>query len=85
MSDEEPTNNFAERWLCHTFTYRKTSFGTQSPEGSRFVEPLLTVVTCLKLQQRSVLDFLTGPLHARRRRRAKPSLLPIQETLAVAI
>jgi transposase len=81
----EPTNNFAERCLRHAVMYRKTSFGTKGPEGSRFVERLLTVVTALKLQQRSVLDFLTDTLHARRRRRLPPSLLPTQATLAVAV
>jgi len=80
----EPTNNFAERCLRHAVMYRKTSFGTQGPEGSRFVERILTAVTSLKLQQRGVLDFLTGTLHARRRRRPTPSLLPSQAALAVA-
>jgi hypothetical protein len=62
----EPTNNFGERCLRHAVMYRKTSFGTQGPEGSRFVERILTAVTTLKLQRRGVLDFLTNTLHARR-------------------
>jgi len=45
----EPTNNFAERLLRPAVMYRKTSFGTQSPEGSRFVERILTAVTTLDL------------------------------------
>jgi transposase len=72
----EPTNNFGERCIRHAVMYRKTSFGTQSPEGSRFVERILTAVTTLKLQQRSVLDYLTDALHAHRRGLAAPSLLP---------
>lgn len=80
----EPTNNFAERCLRHAVMYRKTSFGTQSAEGSRFVERVLTAVTSLKLQQRGVLDFLTDTLHACRRRQPTPSLLPPQNTLLLA-
>jgi transposase len=73
----EPTNNFAERLIRSAVIYRKTSFGTQSPEGSRFVERILTVVTTLKLQQRSALGFLTEALRSRRRGLPAPSLLPI--------
>ncbi len=43
--------------------YRKTSFGTQSEEGSRFVERIFTATT-LKLQGRDVLAFLTETLAA---------------------
>ena len=58
--------------------YRKTSFGTQSGEGSRFVECILTTVTTLKLQRRGVLSFLTDSLTAHRRRQPTPSLLPTE-------
>jgi hypothetical protein len=44
----EPTNNFGERCIRYGVVYRKTSFGTQSAQGSRFVERLLTTVTTLK-------------------------------------
>ena len=40
----EPTNNEAERSLRHAVLYRKTSGGTDSESGSRFVERILTVV-----------------------------------------
>jgi transposase len=72
----EPTNNFAERLLRHAVLYRKMSFGTQSPEGSRFVERILTAVTTLELQGRNVLEFLTEVLRAHRRGLPTPSLLP---------
>jgi transposase len=72
----EPTNNFGERLLRHAVLYRKTSFGTQSPEGSRFVERILTAVTTLELQGRNVLEFLTELLRAHRRGLPTPSLLP---------
>lgn len=75
----EPTNNFAEQTIRQAVMYRKTCFGTQSPEGSRFVERILTAVTTLKLQRRNVLDFLTATLHAHRRRLPPPSLLPLLE------
>jgi transposase len=72
----EPTNNFGERTIRHAVMYRKTSFGTQSPEGSRFVERILTAVTTLKQQERNVLEYLTAAIHAHRRGRRPPSMLP---------
>jgi transposase len=81
----EPTNNFAERCLRHAVMYRKTSFGTQSPGGSRFVERILTAVTTLKLQRRGVLTFLTDTLHAHRRGLPTPSLLPHADAPQIAI
>ena len=50
----EPTNNAAERAIRPGVLWRKGSFGTQSAEGSRFVESMMTVVTTLKQQQRNV-------------------------------
>lgn len=81
----EPTNNFAERLIRHGVMYRKTSFGTQSPQGSRFVERVLTTVTTLRLQQRNVLDFLTETIAAHRRGSTRPSLLPISQTRQLAM
>jgi transposase len=72
----EPTNNFGERCIRHAVMYRKTSFGTQSEEGSRFVERIFTATTTLKLQERDVLSFLTETLAAHRRGLCGPSLLP---------
>ncbi|EAU67805.1 transposase IS66 family [Stigmatella aurantiaca DW4/3-1] len=80
----EPTNNFGERCLRHAVMYRKTSFGTQGPQGSRFVERILTAVTSLKLQRRGVLTFLTDTLHAHRHGLPTPSLLPIADTPPLA-
>jgi hypothetical protein len=37
----EPTNNTAERSIRPGVLWRKGSFGTQSAEGSRFVESML--------------------------------------------
>jgi transposase len=72
----EPTNNFGERCIRHAVMYRKTSFGTQSEEGSRFVERIFTATATLKLQGRDVLAFLTDALAAHRRGLRGPSLLP---------
>jgi transposase len=72
----EPTNNTAERSIRPGVLWRKGSFGTQSAEGSRFVENMMTVVTTLKQQQRNVLEYLTAACEAALRGEAAPSLLP---------
>lgn len=72
----EPTNNDAERALRHAVIWRKTSFGTQSEVGTTFVERILTVVSTLRLQRRSVLDYLAEVCSAALEDRAGPSLLP---------
>jgi transposase len=72
----EPTNNTAERAIRPGVLWRKGSFGTQSAEGSRFVESMLTVVTTLKQQQRNVLEYLTAACEAALWGEAAPSLLP---------
>jgi len=72
----EPTNNFAERTIRHAVMWRKTSFGTQGPAGSRFVERILTAVTTLRLQMRNVLEYLTDVIRAYRTGGSPPSLLP---------
>ena len=71
----EPTNNVGERRIRHGVMWRKTSFGTDSPNGSRFVERILTVVTTLRMQKRNVLDYLTEACEAARHGRPAPSLL----------
>jgi len=82
----EPTNNTAERSIRPGVLWRKGSFGTQSAEGSRFVESMLTVVATLKQQQRSVLEYLTTACEAALRGEAAPSLLPasVQQSQAAA-
>ena len=72
----EPTNNTAERAIRPGVQWRKGSFGTQSEEGSRFVESMMTVVATLKQQQRNVLAYLTAAHEAALRGEAAPSLLP---------
>jgi len=72
----EPTNNVSERKVRQGVMWRKTSFGTQGPKGSRFVERILTADATLRQQNRDVLDFLTDAYSARLFRRMPPSLLP---------
>jgi transposase len=76
VSGVEPTNNAAERALRHAVCWRKTSFGTDSAGGSRFVERVLTVVASCRQQGRSALAFLTDAIQAARTGTAAPSLIP---------
>jgi transposase len=72
-----PTNNAVERALRHTVIWRRISGGTDSADGSRFVERMLTVVVTCRQQSRNVLDYLTSCFEADRRGQALPSLLPV--------
>jgi transposase len=80
----EPTNTTAERSIRPGVLWRKGSFGTQSAEGSRFVESMLTVVATLQQQQRNVLEYLTAACEAALRGEAAPSLLPASNQKAQA-
>ena len=71
-----PTNNAAERAVRHAVIWRRISGGTDSVQGSRFVERMLTVVATCRQQERNVLDYLTACFQATRTRQAIPSLLP---------
>jgi transposase len=72
----EPTNNFAERQIRPAVLWRKSSFGTQSKAGSRFVQSLMTVVATLKLQKRNPFDYLVAAIDAANKDGPAPSLLP---------
>jgi transposase len=76
----EPTNNAAERPLRRAVLWRRRSFGTQSPAGSRFVERVLTAVTTLRQQRRDVMDYLTAACAAAISGEKPPSLLPTPST-----
>lgn len=54
----EPTNNAAERVLRQGVLWRKSSFGTQSERGARYVERILTVCATSRLQGRSIIAYL---------------------------
>lgn len=53
----EATNNAAERSLRHIVLWRKTSYGTQSEEGSRFMERAVSIWMTLKKQGKDVFSF----------------------------
>ena len=71
----EPTNNPAERALRHGVLWRKSSGGTASEWGSRFVSRMLGVVATCRQRGRSVLDFLTSCFEAGVRLQPVPLLL----------
>jgi transposase len=79
----EPTNNTAERQIKPAVLWRKGSWGTHSPEGSHFVERILTVGMTLRQQRRNALEYLTATYEAHLRGTPAPSLLP-QPQLHVA-
>ena len=72
--DVEPTNNRAERAVRPAVIKRKLSFGTQSSDGSRFIERMLTVCESLRRQGRAVLDFIADSIAAHRTGQASPAL-----------
>jgi transposase len=73
----EPTNNTAERALRSGVIWRRTTQGSQSSGGSKFVGRILTVTTFLKAQNRNAWDFLSEALRAQRLGLPAPSLLPL--------
>ena len=76
QADVEPTHNAAARAIRPGVLGRTGSFGTQSPEGSRGVEVIMTVVATLTQQHSPVLDYLTAACEAALRGGTAPSLLP---------
>ena len=72
----EPTNNAAERAIRPGVLWRKGSFGTQSANGSRFVEAMMTVVATLKQQHRNVLAYMMDVCQSADTGAPAPSLLP---------
>jgi transposase len=72
----EPTNNEAERTERHGVLWRKLSGGTDSPQGSRFVQRVLSVVDTCRRQGKRVLDYLSACITSWRYDRVFPSLLP---------
>jgi transposase len=63
----EPTNNHAERALRGAVIYRKLSLGSQSHDGERRIERLLSVHTTCRLQRRSLHAYLIDLLRAHSR------------------
>jgi transposase len=72
----EATHHTAERAIRPGVQGRTSSFGTQSEDGSRFIESKMTVVATLKQQKRNALESLSAAPEAALRVEAAPSLLP---------
>lgn len=72
----EPTNNAAERALRTAVIWRKTRLGTQSVEGSDFVERILTTTTTLRQQGRGALEYLKAAVTAWLDDQSAPALVP---------
>jgi transposase len=62
-----PTNNHAERGLRGAVIYRKLSLGSQSEDGERRIERLLSAHTTCRLQRRSLHAYLIDLLGANAR------------------
>jgi transposase len=63
----QPTNNHAERALRGAVIYRKLSLGSQSSDGERRIERLLSAHTTCRLQRRSLHAYLIDLLDAHAR------------------
>jgi transposase len=63
----EPTNNHAERALRGSVIYRKLSLGSQSEQGERRIERLLSVHTTCRLQRLPLHHYLVDALTAHSR------------------
>jgi transposase len=72
----EPTNNRAERAVRHGVLWRKSSGGTDSEQGSRFVERVLSVVATCRQQSRNVLEYLVQCHLSDLNGKPAPSLVP---------
>jgi transposase len=69
-----PTNNHAERGLRGAVIYRKLSLGSQSDQGERTIERLLSASVTCRLQGRSLFNYLTDVLIANVRGDPVPAL-----------
>lgn len=70
------TNNAAERALRPAVIMRRVQHGTQSDQGNRWVERIVSIRETLRLQDRPVLDYLIQAATAARHDHAAPSPLP---------
>jgi transposase len=70
----QPTNNHAERALRGAVIYRKLSLGSQSSDGERRIERLLSAHTTCRLQGRSLHAYLIDALAAHTRGDPAPLL-----------
>jgi transposase len=71
----EPTNNHAERGLRGAVIYRKLSLGSQSEQGERTIERLLSASITCRLQKRSLFAYLADVQSASIRGDPIPTLI----------
>lgn len=73
------TNNVAERILRHWVIARQVSHGTRTPEGSRAVAILASIIETCRLRGVKTWDYLVQVI-AKRRRGDDPSPIPLPAT-----
>ena len=61
--------------LHHDVLWRKSSFGTQSERGARYVERVLTVGATCQLQGRRVIEFMREACRCHVQNLPAPSLI----------
>jgi transposase len=71
----EPTNNLAERVVRQGVLWRKGSLGTQSERGARYAERMLTTCATLRLQGRSIIQYLRDACSSHLKGIETPSLV----------
>ena len=69
------TNNAAERALRHAVILRRVQGGTQSAQGSRWIERILSIRETMRLQDRSALEYLIQAANAWHASQPAPSPL----------
>jgi hypothetical protein len=74
--DAEATNNRAERALRHAVLWRKTSNGTQTDTGERFVKRILSIRETCRLNNQSLHGYLVEVHNARLTATPIPTPLP---------
>jgi transposase len=72
----EPTNNKAENAIRPGVLWRKTSLGTWSDAGQRFVERMLTVAATARQTGTPLFEFLLSACQARLSHLPAPRLYP---------
>jgi transposase len=70
----EPTNNHVERGLRGAVIYRKLSLGSQSEQGERTIERLLSASVTCRLRKQSLYNYLSQVIAAHARGDPIPGL-----------
>ena len=78
----EATNNRAERALRHAVLWRRTSGGTQTDAGDRFVERILSIRETCRLNSQPLHDYLVDVHTARLTGQPPPTPLPAADQAA---